>query len=109
MDEREAIQRLKQGDIGGLEFLVVCHQVKAVRTAYLITRDLGLAEDVVQDCFIRIVHSISGFDERRPFEPWFLRTVVNASVKMLQKSARQVEVGEDADEYFFAELIAKIE
>ncbi|OGO75406.1 MAG: hypothetical protein A3K45_02600 [Chloroflexi bacterium RIFOXYC12_FULL_59_14] len=45
MEEQQAIQRLKDGDIGGLEFLVACHQVKAVRTAYLITRDLGLAED----------------------------------------------------------------
>ncbi len=109
MDEQQAIQRLKQGDIGGLEFLVVRHQVKAMRTAYLITRDLGLAEDVVQDSFIRVFHSIRGFDATRPFEPWFMRSVVNASLKIMQKSARQVWVGEDADESVLEELAARVE
>ena len=108
MDETQAIQRLKQGDIGGLEFLVVRHQVKAVRTAYLITRDLGLAEDVVQDSFLQAFRSISGFDSMRLFEPWFMRSVVNASVKMMQRSARQIEVGDEADESLFAELAARV-
>ena len=109
MDEHQAIQRLKNGDIGGLEFLVACHQVKAVRTAYLITRDLGLAEDVVQDSFLQTFRSIRGFDSTRLFEPWFIRSVVNASVKMMQRSAKQVEVGDEADESLFAELAAKVE
>ena len=101
MDEKQAIQRLKNGDISGLEFLATCHQVKAVRTAYLITRDLGLAEDIVQDSFIQAFRAIRGFDPSRPFEPWFMRSVVNASVKVMQKSARQVRVGDDAERKFF--------
>ena len=108
MDETQAIQRLKQGDISGLEHLVAQHQVKAVRTAYLITRDLGLAEDIVQDSFIKAFHAIRGFDATRPFEPWFMRGVVNAAVKTMQRSARQVEVGEDADESLLAELAARV-
>ena len=109
MDETQAIQRLKQGDISGLEYLAACHQVKAVRTAYLITRDLGLAEDIVQDSFIQAFRAARGFDETRPFEPWFLRSVVNASVKMMQRSVRQVPIEEDADETLFAEMAARVE
>ena len=109
MDEKQAIQRLKKGDISGLEFLVACYQVKGLRTAYLITRDLELAEDVVQESFIRAYRSIRSFDDRRPFEPWFLRSVVHASVKMMQRSARQVEMGDEADESRFAELISRVE
>lgn len=109
MDEKQAIQRLKQGDIGGLEFLVARYQVKAVRTAYLITRDAGLAEDVVQDSFLQAFRAINGFDSTRAFEPWFLRSVVNATVKMMQRSARQVEAGDDADESLFAELALRVE
>jgi RNA polymerase sigma-70 factor (ECF subfamily) len=109
MDEQQAIQRLKRGDIGGLEFLVERHQVRAVRTAYLITRDPGLAEDVVQDSFLRAFRSIKGFDAARPFEPWFLRSVVHAAVKAAQRSARQVPAGEQADEVLFAELAARAE
>jgi RNA polymerase sigma-70 factor, ECF subfamily len=109
VDEKQAIQRLKQADISGLEFLVARYQVKTVRTAYLITRDFGLAEDVVQDCFVQVFRSIRGFDATRSFEPWFIRSVVNASVKIMQKSTRQVEVGDEADESTFAELVARVE
>src|SRR5215213_3379480 len=109
MDEQRAIQRLKRGEIDGLALLVSHYQVKAVRVAYLITRDLGLAEDVVQDCFLQAYRSIHSFDETRSFEPWFLRSVVNASVKIMQRSARQVQTGEETDESLFAELAARVE
>ncbi|MDP3186645.1 MAG: RNA polymerase sigma factor [Anaerolineales bacterium] len=109
MDESQAIQRLKRGDIGGLEFLVHRYQLKAVRTAYLITRDPQTAEDVVQDTFLQSYHSIARFDGTRPFEPWFMRSVVNAAVKIAQKAARQVQVGEDADGSVLAELAAQVE
>jgi RNA polymerase sigma-70 factor (ECF subfamily) len=109
MDEQLAIQRLKQGDISGLEFLVNRYQVKAVRTAYLVTRDLRLAEDIVQDCSLQVYRSIRSFDSARPFEPWFTRSVINASVKTMQKPARQVEVGEEADESILAELSSRVD
>ena len=109
MDEKQAVQRLKLGDIRGLEYLVNCHQLKAVRVAYLITRDSGLAEDIVQEAFIHVFHSIRTFDETRPFEPWFLRSVVNASVKMMQRSMWQIQVGDEADESLYVELAAKVE
>lgn len=109
MDESQAIQRLKRGDIGGLEFLVHRYQLKAVRTAYLITRDPQTAEDVVQDTFLQSYRSIARFDGTRPFEPWFMRSVVNEAVKMAQKAARQVQVGEDVDGSVLAELAAQVE
>src|SRR5215203_2796747 len=109
MAQQTAIKPLKSGDIRGLEHIVARHQVKAVRTADLITRDAGLAEDVVQDTFLQVYRSIRGFDAARPFEPWFMRSVVNASVKFMQRSTRQVEVGDDTDETVLAELVSRAE
>lgn len=108
MDERQAIQRLKDGDIGGLEFLVMHHQAKAVRVAYLITRDFGLAEDIVVESFLQAYRSIHGFDMNRRFEPWFMRIVVNASLKIMQGLSRQVEVNEEAEESLWAEFAARV-
>ena len=108
MDEKLAVKRLKQGDIGGLEYLVVMHQVRAIRASYLITRDVGLAEEIVQEAFLQVYRSIQGFDPTRAFEPWFMRSVVNASVKAMKKSARQVNV-EDIDESVLAEFVRKVE
>ena len=85
MDDLQAIQRLKDGDIGGLETLVKRYQAKAVRTAFLITQDETLAEDVAQDTFVRIYHHINHFDPSRPFEPYLLRSVVNAALNVAKK------------------------
>ena len=38
MDERDAVERLKRGDIGGLEALVRQHYTRAVRAADLVLR-----------------------------------------------------------------------
>ena len=54
MDDTQAIRHLKCGDLGGLEILMQRYQVKAARTAFLITHDESVAQDVVQETFIRI-------------------------------------------------------
>lgn len=97
MEEQDAIMRLKQGDIAGLEALVRRYQVQAVRTAYLVTRDLPLAEDIVQAAFLRAYERIGQFDAARPFGPWFLRSVVNDAVKAARRYERQVPLGDCED------------
>ena len=109
MDELEAILRLKSGDIGGLEQLVTLYEVRAVRTAFLITRDTTLAEDAVQDAFLQTYRSIHHFDSNRPFAPWFMRSVVNAALKTAQKSARQAPAGFDTNASWWEGLPAETE
>jgi RNA polymerase sigma-70 factor (ECF subfamily) len=80
----QAICRLKNGDIGGLECLIARYQEKALRTAFLITHNEPLAEDVVQDVFVRFYQRVRYFDESRPFEPYFMRSVVNAALNIVE-------------------------
>jgi len=94
MEEAEAIARLKQGDAGGLAMLVRRYQSPALRAACLITRDLALAEDIVQAAFVRACERIGQFDARRPFGPWFLRSVVNDAVKAASRGQRWVSLDE---------------
>ncbi|NUM47248.1 MAG: RNA polymerase sigma factor [Anaerolineales bacterium] len=84
--EQTAIQRLKQGDISGLEVLVKLYQVKAVYLADLIVRDVDLAQDIVQTAFLRAYEHINQFNSSRPFGPWFLKIVTNDSLKSIQKN-----------------------
>jgi RNA polymerase sigma-70 factor, ECF subfamily len=106
MDESTAIRQLKRGDINRLEWLVDHHHQKAIQVAFLITCDLALAEDVVQDAFINAYSYIAEFDERQPFAPWFLRIVANLAVQKAQKQARQVSLdaevnSQDFEDAFF--------
>jgi RNA polymerase sigma-70 factor (ECF subfamily) len=95
MDDRESIRRMKEGDIGGLEVLVHRHQARAIRAAYLVTHDQALAEDVVQDTFVRLYHRIRHFDDGRPFEPYLLRSVVNAALNAVRRDRNSISL--DAD------------
>ena len=97
MDDLQAIQSLKNGGIGGLEFLVARYQSKAIRVAFLVTHDQALAEDVVQDSFMRIYRRIHQFDMSHPFEPYFLRSVVNASLNAVKQSNRHLSLDGDLE------------
>lgn len=97
MDDRQAIRCMKEGDISGLDFLVTRYQVKAVHTAFLITHDQQTAEDTVQETFLRIHRRIHQFDEKRPFEPYLMRSVLNAAIDAAEKNSKWVplEGGDD--------------
>jgi RNA polymerase sigma-70 factor (ECF subfamily) len=97
MNEQQAIRRLKRGDLGGLEFLMQQYQVRAVRAAYLITHDEALAQDVVQETFIRICERIRQYDEARPFEPYLFGSVVHAALNAMRSSENisSIEAGSE--------------
>ena len=92
MDDREAIIRLRGGHIDALDALVERHQAKALRVAYLIVGDARLAEDAVQDAFIRVMRSAKRFDLARPFEPWLMQIVVNRAITSAKRSSRDVSL-----------------
>jgi RNA polymerase sigma-70 factor (ECF subfamily) len=98
MDDAEAIRRMKRGGIEGLEVLVTRYQVRAVRAAYLVVQDPSLAEDVVQETFLRLFQRIRSFNEARSFEPYLMRSVVNGALNAVRKNGREIPLdGESGD------------
>jgi len=97
MDEVKAIAQLKAGDIAGLQILVEMYQVEAIQAACLITGDRAMAEDIVQAAFLRAFDKIRGFDETRPFRPWFLRIVVNDAIKAAIRQSHTIPLINDGD------------
>ena len=87
-DERAAVERLKGGDVDGLETLVGRYHVRAARAAYLIVRDRSLAEDVAQGAFVRAYERIGGFDASRQFGPWFMKVVLNEALQAARRRER---------------------
>ena len=85
MTDLDAIARLKNGDLAGLAELVTLHQEKAVRVVYLIVQDEPLAEDIVVDTFLRIARHIASFKPEQPFEPYLMRSLVNAALNATRK------------------------
>jgi RNA polymerase sigma-70 factor (ECF subfamily) len=88
MNEIEAIAQLKRGDVRGLEVLVRKHQLDAVRIANSITKDLSLAQEIVQEAFLRVYRCIDQYDDARPFRAWLLRIIVNDAIKLMTHQNR---------------------
>ncbi len=73
------------------------YQAKAVYAAYLVLQDRQAAEDVVQSAFLRIYERIGQFDANRPFEPYFMRSVVNGALDAAKRSNRLVTLEIDTE------------
>jgi RNA polymerase sigma-70 factor (ECF subfamily) len=90
--EAMAVDRLRDGDVSGLETLVRLHQTRALRLAYGITGTREEAEDVVMDAFIVAFERIEQLDPARPFAPWFQRLVVNRSISVVRSTQRRARI-----------------
>lgn len=65
------------------------HAPAAARLAYLLTGDRGLAEDLVQDAFVRIVGRFAHLRVPDVFDSYLRRTIVNLHTSQLRR--RRVE------------------
>jgi RNA polymerase sigma-70 factor (sigma-E family) len=62
---------------GSLSELYVSYAPDALRLAYLLTGDRALAEDLVQDAFVRLVGRLRHLRDPNAFWAYLRRTVVN--------------------------------
>jgi RNA polymerase sigma-70 factor (sigma-E family) len=71
------VERMSRTETGGLGELYVRHADAAVRLAYLLTGDMALAEDLVQDAFVRLAGRLVHLRDPGAFDAYLRRTVVN--------------------------------
>lgn len=86
MEEFEAVRRCRAGDRAAFRFLVERYGDLVQRTAYLIVRDEGLAEDLAQEAFLAAWKGLATFDPSQPLKPWLVRIVVNRCLNQERRS-----------------------
>jgi RNA polymerase sigma-70 factor (ECF subfamily) len=69
--------------------LVTLLQRRAVRIAFQYLRDGADADEAVQDAFVKVFVNIEQYRDDLPFDVWFTRILVNASLDRLKARARQ--------------------
>ncbi|HVL91604.1 MAG TPA: sigma-70 family RNA polymerase sigma factor [Actinomycetota bacterium] len=74
-----------------LELLYRAHATKAARTAYLLTGDAALADDLVQEAFVRLAGRFVDWRREDGFEPYLRRTIVNLFRTRLRRIERERE------------------
>jgi RNA polymerase sigma-70 factor (sigma-E family) len=74
---------------GGLETLYRAHASGALRLGYLLTGDRALAEDLVQDAFVKVLGRFHDLRNKDAFWWYLRRTIVNLSTSHFRR--RRVE------------------
>jgi RNA polymerase sigma-70 factor (ECF subfamily) len=92
------VARVRDGDIDALGKLYERYKTKVYRTATAITHDERMAEDILQEVFLRVNRYADSFDQAQPFEPWLYRITVNLSYSWTNRAKRWVHFFQDAIE-----------
>ena len=70
---------------GSLDALYRTHAAEALRLVYLLTGDRTLAEDLVQDAFVRVLGRFHDLRNRDAFWWYLRRTIVNLSTSYFRR------------------------
>jgi RNA polymerase sigma factor (sigma-70 family) len=91
--EAELVARALRGDAAAFGELVDAFADVAFRTAYLITGDVGEAEEAAQEGFVKAYRALDRFREGSPFRPWLLRIVGNTARNRRRAAGRRLGLG----------------
>ena len=90
MNDSQLVSLYKEGREEAFEQLVNRHKAKIYTTIYLIVKDEYIAEDILQETFIKVVNTIKSgrYNEEGKFLPWVMRIAHNLSIDHFRKSKR---------------------
>ncbi len=90
--EQDVIEKARNGDAAAFNELVLAYRRRILGTvARLIGRPEDV-EDVAQEVFVRLYHSLDQLRSSEVFEPWLYRLTMNASYDYLRRSRRRNEL-----------------
>jgi RNA polymerase sigma-70 factor, ECF subfamily len=108
-DEGDLLARLQRRDPQALAELYDLYGGLVFRLILRMVRDSGIAEDLVQETFLRAWNRISGFDAGRgAVGPWLLTTARNRAIDYLRYRRRRTEASLDLNETEHPELFADL-
>jgi RNA polymerase sigma-70 factor (ECF subfamily) len=91
-DDRELVQRVRDGSTEALAALYARHGDRLMSVAYRITAVVADAEDVLHDVFLGLPQALAQYEERGQFLAWLRRLTVRVALTRLRSSARAREV-----------------
>ena len=96
-DDRELVERVKEGDASAYDALVLRHLARATRISRRLLGNVEDAEDLVQEAFMRALHRLGSFDTTRPFGPWFYKLLINTGLNARKARALRAAEPERGD------------
>lgn len=86
MDESKLIQSIQKGDIEAYRHIVEKYQSPLLRYVVSLIRDTDLAEDAVQETFIKAYKNLQSFDRKKQFSSWIYRIAHNSAMDAVKRN-----------------------
>ncbi|MEO1031151.1 MAG: sigma-70 family RNA polymerase sigma factor [Bacteroidota bacterium] len=96
-EEYDLIRKVIEGDSNAFRQLVYKYKDVSLSLACSILKNKTLAEDVLQDVFIKVFNNLKTFKFKSSFSTWLYRIVVNTSYNALKR--QKVSLSIDKDSY----------
>lgn len=90
--EQEIVKKAAAGDRVAFRELVLEHSHAMFRLAWRLTCDEGLAEDIVQEAFIKAWRKMGEFRMQSSFRSWLHRITVNTAMDQLRKRSKRERI-----------------
>jgi RNA polymerase sigma-70 factor, ECF subfamily len=94
---RDILEKASQGDLEAFEQMYKSASGFVYNVALRIIRNSADAEEVTQDVFMKVYHSLKNFQFRSSFKTWVYRITVNTAINRYRKFAREEKDKMDYD------------
>ncbi|MBN7814147.1 RNA polymerase sigma factor [Algoriphagus pacificus] len=88
--DSELIAQYRNGNDAAFDLLVDRYQSKLYTTIFLIVKDQAIAEDLLQEVFVKVVQTLHSdkYNEEGKFQPWVMRIAHNLAIDHFRKAKR---------------------
>jgi RNA polymerase sigma-70 factor (ECF subfamily) len=90
LDDNHYIDRVLDGDVAAYATLVAKHKNLVFSIALKILNNREDAEEVAQDCFLKVFQALKTFEKKSKFSTWLYRIVYNAAISKTRKKKLEV-------------------
>lgn len=98
----QLVEEVRNGQRASFSELVKRHQKGLLRLSMRFVKDLDIAQDVVQESFIKTYEKLNSFEGRSSFKSWLYQITVNSARNKLRESRHNysdiedIQIGIDA-------------
>jgi RNA polymerase sigma-70 factor (ECF subfamily) len=96
--ESQLVERLKAGDDAAFAELIDRLGGPMLRVARLYVGDAAVAEEVVQETWVRVLRSLGGFEGRSSLKTWIFVILGNCARRRAERERRYLAVGDIDDD-----------
>lgn len=103
LNDNELIQQFQAGNTRAFDALIDRHQERIYNAILFMVKDSYLAEDLIQDIFIKIINNLkqNKYNDEGKFLPWALRIAHNFCVDHFRKVKRTPTIKTSDDQDLF--------